>query len=184
LGWLAVGYEGTAIEVDWMLEQFAAQCQQQESVSPVVLRDADADGLWQRLTAFSFASGRDPIDLVVDVQLLPSAVAPAIDALRQAVPAISIQSHAGSGIIRAVAPAVKHDAVRSLVAQLRRRVAPYDAALVVRSAAAEAELPCNEIWGPSANGADVMERLKAEFDPAGILNPDRLDLERRPVGAS
>ncbi len=33
--------------------------------------------------------------------------------------------------------------------------------------------PCLDVWGPPPSGIAVMRRLKAQFDPAGILNPGR-----------
>jgi glycolate oxidase FAD binding subunit len=30
-----------------------------------------------------------------------------------------------------------------------------------------------DVWGPPPDGVAVMRRLKAEFDPKGVLNPGR-----------
>jgi glycolate oxidase FAD binding subunit len=62
---------------------------------------------------------------------------------------------------------------RTVILPLREWVASEGGSVVVESAprALKARL---DVWGPSEPGAlAIMRRLKAEFDPAGVLNPGR-----------
>ncbi len=62
---------------------------------------------------------------------------------------------------------------RHLVAPLRERVVPSGGSAVVERAPRQLKDRL-DVWGPLEPGAlTIMKRLKAEFDPLGILNPGR-----------
>jgi len=62
---------------------------------------------------------------------------------------------------------------RELVGPLRAALADEGGALVVERAPAAAKREL-DVWGPVAPEAlAIMERLKREFDPDGVLNPGR-----------
>jgi FAD/FMN-containing dehydrogenase len=56
--------------------------------------------------------------------------------------------------------------------RLRPAVAETGGSMVVLSYPAEAKLSREHVWGPVGDGAAVMQRIKNQFDPKGILNPD------------
>ncbi|MBI4011800.1 MAG: FAD-binding oxidoreductase [Candidatus Rokubacteria bacterium] len=59
-----------------------------------------------------------------------------------------------------------------LLGTVREGLAPLGGSAVVEHAPA-AVAPALEAWGDAGPALDVMRRLKAEMDPAGILNPGR-----------
>jgi glycolate oxidase FAD binding subunit len=84
----------------------------------------------------------------------------------------ALAAEAGNGVIRA-ALADRGRAVLDVVARLREGLASEGGTLVVERAPAELKAGLDP-WGPIGPGAfALMERIKREFDPAGILNPGR-----------
>jgi glycolate oxidase FAD binding subunit len=88
---------------------------------------------------------------------------------------VSLVGEAGNGILRAaVEGSVAPDTwAREIVAPLREALAAEDGSLVVERAPLDLKRAA-DVWGPVPETAlAVMRRLKAEFDPRGVLNPGR-----------
>lgn len=88
---------------------------------------------------------------------------------------VSLVGEAGNGVLRAavdgtVAPGTW---AREIVGPLREALASEGGNLVVERAPADLKSAA-DVWGPIPEPAlAVMRRLKAEFDPGGVLNPGR-----------
>lgn len=168
VGRLVVGFEGTAPEVDWMVDEFASQWCRSGRGAPASMRGDDGLRLWSRLA--EFPAGGDGA-LVVEIRVLPSATVEQIGLLLGAVPDASIEAHAGDGVIRArLAP--PGDAA-GLLDRLREPVRAKGGSLVVLSHPPDVELGQRHVWGPPTATAGPMRAIKSRFDPKGILNPDR-----------
>jgi len=88
---------------------------------------------------------------------------------------VSLVGEAGNGILRAaVEGSVSPDTWgREIVAPLREALAPEGGSLVVERAPLYLKSAA-DVWGPIPEVVlAVMRRLKAEFDPRGVLNPGR-----------
>lgn len=88
---------------------------------------------------------------------------------------VSLVGEAGNGILRAaVEGSVSPDTWASeIVAPLREALAAEGGSLVVERAPLDLKRAA-DVWGPIPEVAlAVMRRLKAEFDPRGVLNPGR-----------
>jgi glycolate oxidase FAD binding subunit len=88
---------------------------------------------------------------------------------------VSLVGEAGNGILRAaLGGSISPDAwAREIVAPLREALAVEGGSLVVERAPLDLKRAA-DVWGPVPETAlAVMKRLKAEFDPRGILNPGR-----------
>jgi glycolate oxidase FAD binding subunit len=89
---------------------------------------------------------------------------------------LACQAHAGSGIVWAgfllTASAPPTEVLIDLVTELRGQAEGAEGSLVVYEAplALKARV---DAWGKAGDGFDVMRRLKADFDPRGLLNPGR-----------
>ena len=83
-------------------------------------------------------------------------------------------AHAGSGVVRAVfaVEGAEAAAVRAGIESLRREAEAAEGSLVVEGAPAEVARGL-DAWGSPGEALPAMRRLKAEFDPGGILNPGR-----------
>jgi len=162
---LIVGFEGTAAEVEWMVEQLGEEwCTAGVSLA-VTVDDAESGPLWHWLTEFSAD---------VQIRVRPSATTGVMDRLLESVPQCSILAHAGDGVLGVRFGAWEPAAFAALVSErLRPLVAEVEGHMVVLSYPKEAELSRQEIWGPPGSASAVMRAIKDRFDPEGILNPGR-----------
>jgi glycolate oxidase FAD binding subunit len=88
---------------------------------------------------------------------------------------VSLVGEAGDGILRAAVEgsALPDTWAREIVAPLREALAAEGGSLVVERAPLDLKRAA-DVWGPIPEVAlAVMRRLKAEFDPRGVLNPGR-----------
>src|SRR5262252_4990756 len=87
----------------------------------------------------------------------------------------AVVGEAGNGVLRAgvTGSVLSQDWAREVVSPLRDGLAPEGGSLVVERAPVELKHAA-DVWGPVPEPAlAVMKRLKAEFDPRGILNRGR-----------
>ena len=170
MGNLVVGLEGTSPEVDWM----GAQLEQEWKGLGVEIRQVwepdQALHLWQQLTDFPAQPGAP---LVVKVSVLPSRVTEYVALLRELDEECSIQVHAGNGILRArFSESMPSDVGKLLVAQLHPTAVNMGGSAAVLSSTST-ELTRQAMWGSRTAAVTMMEEIRKQFDPAGILNPGR-----------
>lgn len=168
---LIVGLEGTQPEVEWMVGQLGQEWKELgvggwQTVSPTA-----TPGVWQRLIDFS-AAGRHALVLKINVR--PSAVCGMARLLAEAAPGCSLQAHAASGIIVARWPQFSPAAdARLLIGRIQPAAVAAGGQAVVWSCAAADELTRQAVWGPTRDDLPVLQAVKHQFDPHGILNPGR-----------
>ena len=92
------------------------------------------------------------------------------------VPNCSIQAHAGDGIVLARFSQQPGQTAAMLPNQLRPAVAAAGGSMVVVSYPNGIDFNRQTIWGPAIDDARVMQAIKSQFDPKGILNPGRFVL--------
>ena len=135
-----------------------------------VPREID-DGCWQRHA--------EPVTGTAPVLRIACLAANAVDTLvavealaRTHGVAAAVNATAGAGALRVVlAAADPRRWLAAITTALRARLAPEGGSVVIERAPADLDV---DVWGPVAEGElAVMRRLKAEFDPDGILNPGR-----------
>ena len=172
---LAVGLEGSLVEVEWMIAQLKQEWRQAGIPSPLTLVGRRADPLWDRLAHFAFAepTGNGHGALVVRIHVLPDAVVPTLRHLRELDPNTSVQAHAGNGVIVARLSAEVSQAAALVDERLRPKVQSAGGHVVITGRPQGAELSRDTIFGPSPPGWTVMQSIKNRFDPKGILNRDR-----------
>jgi glycolate oxidase FAD binding subunit len=168
---LAVGLEGTATEVDWMLSQLRQEWQQlgiERIVTPA--RDKASD-IWQRLAEFPAETSEA---LVIKANLLPSAVTRFVERLLEAAPEASVQSHAASGIVLArIAGLTGGEITQLLTKQLQPMAMSAGGNVVVLASPDGVESTRRLVWGGARGDAPLMQAVKNQFDPHGLLNPGR-----------
>jgi glycolate oxidase FAD binding subunit len=76
------------------------------------------------------------------------------------------------GILRGVFRAEAEEAIAYSLKAARDALTALGGFLVVLDAPAPVREQV-DVWGPPADGLPVMRRLKASFDPRGVLNPGR-----------
>jgi FAD/FMN-containing dehydrogenase len=175
-----VALEGTHTEVEWMIGQLAAQWGREGIAAPDVVRDQAAAPHWQRLVEFALAPGHSNGDptLTVKICVQPSAILNTIRELFWLQPGVSLQSHAGNGVIWARLPLAQPQEWRELLdGRLRGPVAAVGGSLTVVSYPAGLDLSARDVWGPPGGAAPLMRIIKQQLDPQGLLNPGRFFLE-------
>jgi glycolate oxidase FAD binding subunit len=88
---------------------------------------------------------------------------------RQAKTPPPIVAHAGSGVVFVALPEqIGADVVQRIVEEATRR----GGSGVVERAPVELKRHL-DVWGPTRGDFPLMQALKAQFDPQGVLNPGR-----------
>jgi glycolate oxidase FAD binding subunit len=170
IGRLAVGLDGTAAEVEWMLAQLTAEW---ETLGVTAARSIDsqqANELWKTLCEFP-AHGDSP--LVVKASLVPSRAVQFAQLALAIDPQASIQIHAGNGIVLVrFAKFDAGDVSRSLIGKLQPLAQQSGGSCVVLASTLSG-LTRQAVWGGTSAANAWMARVKRQFDPKNILNPGR-----------
>ena len=166
---LLIGFEGSRLEVNWQMEQLRQEWRAQGVESSGEHCDGDAELVWNHLAEF----GGPGAPLVLKANVLPGSVTKFIETLIELDGDVSIQAHAGNGIVvAALTGFAAADAARVLVQKLQPAAVAAGGNVVVWSCAA-GELTRQATWGAAASGAGLMRAVKDQFDPQGLLNPGR-----------
>lgn len=171
---LIVGFDGGPGEVQWMVHQLSEEWRRAEGGPLTCIMGDDAYSFWNWLNN----AAAD-----VEINVLAGETVNVVEQLAEHTPSLSVQAHAGNGVIKLQWPKSegpsKSAAIESnrIVSILRRKLRPIvDRAggnLVVYSLPEGAELTAADIWGPPRDGDGVMRAILERFDPEGILNPGR-----------
>jgi glycolate oxidase FAD binding subunit len=181
---ILVGFEGPQVEVDWMVAQLGERWQACSARDINAVTGRDAATLWQQLADFGMTIANGESDLVAAVNVPPSAVTAVCRQLRETSAQLSLAAHATSGSIRIAVSGVRPEETAVLVdAKLRPLATAAGGNLVVIAAPAGARLAARDVWGPPPAGAPLMQLLKQQFDPAGILNPGRFLFPAAQIGS-
>ena len=131
---------------------------------------ADGAAVRARLAAFP----TEPAAAVLRAAVLPLDVGATLADVEAAARAggarVRWAAHASCGVVRVAV--AEPAAVAPLVGALRPRIAAREGTLVVERAAAAVKRGL-DVWGDAGSGVDLMRRIKAAFDPAGIFAPGR-----------
>ncbi|MCL4190786.1 MAG: hypothetical protein KJZ87_03495, partial [Thermoguttaceae bacterium] len=130
--------------------------------------------LWQRLVdSFATRAADSREATVVEIRVLPSALVGACRLLRTIDPAVSLQAHAGDGIVQAEFSLEPREVLSILDDRFRSSAKQGCEVAVVVRGSDEARRDRRAVWGPASNSHQVMLAIKNRFDPQGILNPGR-----------
>lgn len=169
LGRLLVGFEGSSREVPWQIDQLSDEWRNCEVAAMDVHRGESAQHLWRALNRF--AGLRAP--LVLKANMRASAVTRFLKLLTAIDPRVSLEAHAGNGIVLAQFPEFSpNDAAGILIQRLQPAAVAADGNVIVWSCSA-GDLTRRAAWGAAPDDAALMRAVKDQFDPKGLLNPGR-----------
>jgi glycolate oxidase FAD binding subunit len=167
---LAVGLEGTSVEVEWMLAELASEWRAMGVASARAIAGREAELLWSELAAFP-ASPDAP--LVIKATTLASETTAMMRLVGQIDPEASIQAHAGNGVaIARFANFESGDISRTLIGRLQPAAGHWGGGATVLSSTAGG-LTRQAIWGGASDATAWMRKVKQQFDPKNLLNPGR-----------
>jgi glycolate oxidase FAD binding subunit len=161
---LLVGFEGSAAEVQWMIDQIGQEWRQLGVDSSKIVLGADADFVWDELIGFAAE---------VQISVLPGKLIGLIDGMLQSQPGCSILSHAGNGVLLVRLPPTLPERFSAAIRQLRAMAVEAGGKMSVLARPEGVALSREDTWGPPGGEAAVMRSIKGRFDPKNILNPGR-----------
>jgi len=167
---LLILFEGTSQEVDWMTARLAEEASALDLLARV-LEELEADEAFRTVVN---APVRGEADLVIKASVLPSHVVPLVQLLREQIDvACEVRASAANGVVFARFPEFPSAEVsQTLVGRLHPAVSNRGGSLTV-VASAEPDLTRVAVWGPRQASTDVMQAVRQQFDPDGLLNPGR-----------
>ncbi len=177
---LAVAVAGSRETVERQVRDFGAFFGQANALAVVTLAPDRGEAVWRTIGEVHarLADGHVVVKIAVPIGKTLELFASA-ERLMHAQPASgAITAHAGSGIVRATLEAgagVPLEKLRDGLAALRREAEASEGSLVVEAAPLALKRGL-DAWGASGEGHSVMQRLKSEFDPRGLMNPGRFVL--------
>lgn len=165
---LAVRAEGLPAAVERHLRDVTALADG-AGARPVTLRHEEHGALWDTLNDLPQTAEAAPDELALRLSCLPGDLARAIgDARERAGSGLELAACAralsGVAYLRARGPAA---GLRAFYTGL---LGAWPQTAAIAAPAALADLPA---WGAPPQNLELMRRIKAEFDPEGLLNPGR-----------
>jgi glycolate oxidase FAD binding subunit len=134
----------------------------------------DADAWWRRAVEVTWPGGDAP-SLALRIGTRPTDVVKALHVVESVGPAggaLLGTANVATGVLHATLAPVEPSRVAEVVRRTREAVAALGGSCVVEHAPAAAK-PGLDVWGDVGPALGAMQRLKAELDPAGVLNPGR-----------
>ncbi len=171
IGQLAVGLEGSAAEVDWMVQMLCDEWKGLGVRNTRVLQTVEAFGQLQEMTEFPAR----PAPLVLKASVLPSAVVGFTETVLSVDPDASIAAHAGNGIVIVRFSELAPETISGgLLRQLKPAATAAGGSLIILCCPSGGEqLTRQAVWGGHDAPLELMRSVKNQFDPKNVLNPGR-----------
>jgi glycolate oxidase FAD binding subunit len=175
---LLIGIDGTAEQVDWQCAEVVRLLGPQGLTDARVLDGAERDRVWQARGGLGRGAFSETA-AVMRWSVLPAQVAEVMEqgatVAQRAGLGAALSSHAGVGLVEAVLAGGGRADTATVVGALagwRALVRAAGGQALVESAplAVKEQLPVWDDPGPSLR---IMQRIKSQLDPAGLLNPGR-----------
>ena len=172
-GWIVLLLEGSESERGWMVDNLQQMWKQQigPQAAPAVLADGDTHRSLAALRESPAAAGAAA---VLKLQTVPSAVTRMAALLDAANLDLSIQAHAGNGTLLVRVPkAPAAGWSRVVLHDWQPAALAAGGSLVFLAAPGPGELTGRVQWGEPSGPLALLQRIKQQFDPHNILNPQR-----------
>ena len=166
---LGVGLEGSDDEVSWQVDVVDRELRLGGAGEVAWVRGAETKKMWSSLTDFQ-VGGEPPV--TIRAVLKPSRTVEFVQAAIDS--GVSVQAHAGSGVVHGHLPDEAVDAghANSLIESLRELAAESGGQVIVERCEMDWAGQLS-LWGEGRNDWPLMEAVKREFDPEGLLSPGR-----------
>ena len=191
-GWLLVGLEGSAKQVAWQLAEIQSAWRQEGLREVQTFGPPQAELLWRRLTEFPVLPGWDDAEanglppsrpvssrlqeerfLVAQASLLPGRVVGLVSRWLKMDAGVSVLAHAGHGSLIGYFPLSAMDGRRCIRELIFPSVEDQGGYAQVLLAPTDVPFAPTDLWSRSPAADPLMQALKRQFDPYGILNPGR-----------
>ena len=162
---LKIGFEGNRAAVNWQVDRLISELYRSNSATD---REVEAESEWSTMIEdevhaaglLSFAASFTPSQALVFLD-------------RVGLDRWSVRVHAGNGVVRGTARAVKdEEAWATEVDRLRGEAINLGGSLILTRCPTEWKARF-QVWGPPRPDWAIAERVKRALDPGHILNPGR-----------
>jgi len=178
---LVVSLAGSRETVERQVRDFSALFREAQARATAALTEERTASAWKSVrNIFDLLPGPPAARIACKIGVLISRTADLLAAAegmgRRHTLRAAVTAHVGSGVVRACyllgpeAPPV--EALASGIEELRRESEKAEGCLVLQAAPASLKARL-DAWGKPGGAFNVMRRLKAQFDPRGLLNPGR-----------
>jgi glycolate dehydrogenase FAD-binding subunit len=166
--------------VQWQVEQLEKLWDGLTEQGVIVSHRGEQALVWQMLREDREWLGQSALNVKLKLNCLPNQVAPMAERLdklsKELNTELRLKAHAGSGVIRAylafeesaTAPSQFVQQVQNLRAELKSS----RGTVIVESAPASLKAGI-DVWGYEFKDKALMQQIRQEYDPRGILNPGR-----------
>jgi glycolate oxidase FAD binding subunit len=178
---LALSLEGVVEAVDRQITEISGSAKKEGASSVKVLKGADDRTFWVHVRDFAADLEEESgPPVILKSNFLISKHAELLAVYEKAARTAGIESafimHAGNGILYTFLPqtgaAAKMKGLEELIGRLTAEAVKQEGNLVIESCPPWIKEKVN-VWGEPRPDYVIMRRLKAEIDPAGVLNPGR-----------
>jgi len=181
--WAAVGFEGNKEAVEREVAEVEKLMRSEGAKDIQALRGADEDNFWEKFGRLGLEVSTKKAWSIGIKASVPISMAQKISmAMEEEAKRFALSfyhfAHAGNGIVYSYIPldeglyGEKEEKLAQMVSVLRKQAEEMEGSLVVKHAPAAFKQRI-DVWGEIGGMFPIMERLKREFDPKGILNPGR-----------
>lgn len=167
---VVVGFEGSGQEVDWQVQQIKEELAHEARLGIEVRPGVQADSLSRALVDFLLAPAPA---VIARATLRPSAATALCRQADQAPGSPALIAHAGSGIVTAhFGGDLPLEEIRGALDALLQSAVQADGNMVLWRCptAWKAKVP---VWGNPPGDLFLMQAVKHQLDPGGVLNPGR-----------
>ena len=167
-----IGFEHSTEAVKWQTETLANELADVPNSKLEIINAASDSALWQALGEFQ-AARISGCPLTFKANIPSAKVATFASFALETIPGVSLQAHAGSGIVFGHIPeGISQQVAFNSIDMLLQKAVRYQGNLVLPYCLPEwkADFP---VWGQTRPDVKVMRKVKESLDPKALFNPGR-----------
>ena len=167
---MAIQLAGTKVEVDWSQATILRELKAAGLTDGSILDSTQQQALWSAVCEFP----ANDAELVIQVQTVSSGVVEVIAKCCELNSDCVIQAAAGDGVITVAFEQLPTGGISAaLIGQLAPLAARFHGNVVTLKNPQTVEMTAGSMWGRLSAPLSIMQQVKEQFDPRGILNPGR-----------
>jgi len=173
---LVVGFGGDPETVAWQLTQCQGIMEQKGAIGVTIIEDESVQHLQETVQEFS-AAHRNTEIVVAKLNLRRTDIAEFAAQIVETNWTSDVQMMAllGNGVLYVIIPIASdtdYPSLANMLTQLRQAAMSKQGNLIIEVAPPELKRYI-DVWGSTEGTLNLMKQIKAQFDPAGLLNPGR-----------
>jgi glycolate oxidase FAD binding subunit len=167
---MAIQLAGTTAEVDWSQATVLRELKSAGLTDGSILDPTQQQALWSAICEFP----ANDAELVIQVKTVSSGVVEVIAKCCELDSDCVIQAAAGDGVVTVAFEQLPQDGISSaLITELAPLAARFHGNVVTLKNPQAVEVTAGSMWGCLSSPLSIMQPVKDQFDPRGILNPGR-----------